>query len=153
MKWDSRWEWRRGGEVFGIYPWAVSWMMASPLAARGYLITTQGNGHMHTHTHMPTHSHKQTWAWPDGFTLLFFFAVVVVIVFIDCTRTRSVFCLHHWHNAGNHSIPLDSDGLPVTRQCPTHQIEVEWLLVTQPAKCRQRSYHLIKKHNLGERQR
>lgn len=74
-----------------------------------------------------------------------FFITSVVVFSERNTRANSVFCLHHWHNAGNHFIALDSDGPPVTRQRPTHKIEVEWLLVTQSAKCRPQGYDLTHK--------
>lgn len=82
-------------------------------------------------------------AAPLCFFFVFFYRLCCF--YTHYTRANSVFYLHHWHNAGNHSIPLDSDGLPVTRQRPTHQTEVEWLLVTQPAKCRLWSCDLTKK--------
>lgn len=96
---------------------------------------------------------KWPWVFPnthDTHSSGVFFIVSVLFFHTHCARTNSIFDLHHWHNAGNHSMPLDSDGLAVTRQRPTHQTKVEWLLVTQPAKCRLWSYDLPKKAQFKE---
>lgn len=96
---------------------------------------------------------KWPWVFPnthDTHSSGVLFIVSVLFFYPHCARTNSIFDLHHWHNAGNHSMPLDSDGLAVTRQRPTHQTKVEWLLVTQPAKCRLWSYDLPKKAQFKE---
>lgn len=53
------------------------------------------------------------------------FILSLLLFYTHNTRTNSVFYLHHCYNASNHSIALDSDGLPVTRQHPAHQTKVE----------------------------
>lgn len=98
--------------------------------------------HHHTEQRQPSVL-LNTLTWLTWGFFLSLFIVIIVISFIHA-RTNNGLYLHQWHNAGNHFIPLDSDGLPVTRQRPTHHTEVGWLLVTQPA-CRMWSCDLTQK--------